>query len=89
MRKANFSYFIFKKGAQRLYQIQMHFFGKPAHIVMRFNGDRWPVHRNAFNHIGINGSLPEKRNSFDFFRLLLENIYEEFTNGLAFLLGFR
>jgi hypothetical protein len=61
--------------------------GQPAHVVVRLDGGRRAFHRHRFDHVGVDGALPEPPDVLDAVRLHVEHVDERFADGLA--LGFR
>src|SRR5690606_24371222 len=73
---------------QRLDELHVHALGKPAHIVMRLDGDRGSAgERNALDHVGIERTLGKEVGAAELFGFFLEDLDEEAPDDLALGLG--
>ena len=81
--------FVFEKVAQGFDQGKFHALGQSTHIVVGFDGSRWPVDRHRFDDIGVNGALPQKRHLGHGTGLLFETGNKSRTDGLALGFGVR
>ena len=86
--QTHFPNLILEEVAQRLNQLQLHVFGKAAHVMMSLDSGRVPVVRGfTFDDIRIQGSLGQKLGVAQLRGDFLKNADEFLADGLA--LGFR
>src|SRR3984957_10071458 len=84
---ADFANFVFKQIFQRLDELEFHFIGQAADIVVRLDDLRRPAHRARLDHIGIKRTLHQPLDlAFGFFdaeRFFFENFNELVADALA------
>ena len=79
------SYFVLEEEAQRLAELEVHFFGQPAYVMVAFYYGSG--YRERFYAVGVYGALCQPLGVFYLFGFLFEYVDEAFAYYLAFLFG--
>ena len=81
------SYFVFKKGAQRLYYFKIHLFRQAAYIVVGLDSGRRPFYRSGLYYIRVNSALSKPFGTSNLSGLFVKYFYKSLSDGFAFCLG--
>src|SRR5690554_224135 len=81
---------VLEEQPKRLDELEIHAFGKAAHVVMTLNDALFPAaERDALDDVGINRALNEEAGAFDPSGLALKDLDEEPPDDLSLHLGIR
>ena len=75
---------VFEKLRERLDELQVHFLGQAADVVVRFDGDGRAAQRDRFDHVRVKRALDEPFYIADLVGLGLKHVDELAADGLAF-----
>ncbi len=67
--------------------MQVHTLRQATHVMVGLNGCARALKGNGLDHVGIQGTLCQKVDTFQLLRLFLKNLDEQITDGFALLFG--
>ena len=84
----DFAHFVFEKRAQRFHELERHRFRQAAHVVVRLDlVPGFGIGGLRLDHVGIERSLNEKLDAFEFVRLFFKDRDELVPDADALLFG--